>query len=1215
MPLLKELIDIPERVHQGDFVLKLTEGIQHAEQTLRDYVVTPQLAASFDAALGFIKSAVETGSSKAAYLHGSFGSGKSHFMAVLSLLLAGNAKARSIPALAEVVARHNAWTVGRKFLVVPYHMIGAANMESAILGQYAEHVRRLHPEAPIPGFYQSQGLFHDAERLRRQMGDEQFFARLNEGRRGDGWGALGGGWDARSFEAAMLEPPASDEHMRLVGDLIECYFGAYQAMATAQAGGFVPLDAGLAIMSKHAQALGYHAVILFLDELILWLASRAADINFVSNEGVKLVKLVEATQADRPIPLVSFVARQRDLRELVGDTLAAGAVQTQLADSLKYWEARFGKVTLEDRNLPTIAEKRVLRPKSEAARAMIDTAFAQLLAERQDVLQILQTDDADREMFRKLYPFTPALVQTLIAVSSVLQRERTALKLMVQMLVDRRDELELGQVIGVGDLWDVIAEGDEPFSEGMRLHFENAKRLWQQKLLPLLERQHGVTWEQVQAGTAEAAKARLLKSDARVLKTLLLAALVPEVRPLRALTALRLAALNHGSFRSPIAGREGQDVLRKLRAWAAEVGEIKISDDPSNPTISIQVTGIDIEPIIESARVHDNLGNQRRLLREMVFAELGLGDSNELFNVYAHAWRGTTRQVDIVYENVRLTPYERLRAEGDRWTVVIDMPIDEPGFGPADDVAHLHRYQGPPSRTLAWIPQMLSERARRDLSRLVILEYLLRSEQRFLDASPNLSATDRAQARAIAANSRDQLRIRLRDCLHAAYGISEEPRDGIDRTIEAADQFASLDGTFRPQRPVGANLKEALGRLLDQALAHQFPAHPEFDQAITPGKIKKVWAEVERAAEQADHRVVVTDRGTRELVRSVVNPLKLGTMGETHLHLGDHWTSHFHQCLAREPGPLTVGRLRRWIDEPKPMGLPAEAQNLLILSFAALTNRSLRLRGGPAAPTTDSLADEIELVEQRLPAPEHWAEAVRRMSVLFGAVLPQTLNANNVAKLESALAEKLGPLRQSLQSAEQALKPLLDAYGGDAATAPRSVTLRSARALVDTVPASPAGAAAQALACAPLQTSEAAVARTLANANEIGEALRNLRRELFDSLSGLADHRAQAGAQILASLQEVLAADEHAVALRPALRELEARAIRLLAQPAAPAPVAPTAAPRPPHSGRVVQRGHRAWLSASEAKAVLTEIEREVAAAPTRRLDIDWSISEEGGAQ
>jgi len=39
MALLKDLIEIPERVHQGDFVLKLSEGVTHADQTLRDYVV------------------------------------------------------------------------------------------------------------------------------------------------------------------------------------------------------------------------------------------------------------------------------------------------------------------------------------------------------------------------------------------------------------------------------------------------------------------------------------------------------------------------------------------------------------------------------------------------------------------------------------------------------------------------------------------------------------------------------------------------------------------------------------------------------------------------------------------------------------------------------------------------------------------------------------------------------------------------------------------------------------------------------------------------------------------------------------------------------------------------------------------------------------------------------------------------------------------------
>lgn len=34
----------------------------------------------------------------------------------------------------------------------------------------------------------------------------------------------------------------------------------------------------------------------------------------------------------------------------------------------------------------------------------------------------------------------------------------------------------------MGDLYDEIAEGDEPFFKGMRLHFDNAKRLYPQRL-------------------------------------------------------------------------------------------------------------------------------------------------------------------------------------------------------------------------------------------------------------------------------------------------------------------------------------------------------------------------------------------------------------------------------------------------------------------------------------------------------------------------------------------------------------------------------------------------------------------------------------------------------------------------------------------------------------------------------------------------------------
>jgi predicted ATPase len=91
--LLRDLIDIPERVHAGDFVLTLSKGVGE-ESTIRDYVVTEQLAHCFDDALGLVQSAVEGRASRAAYLDGSFGSGKSHFMAILHAILRGDPEAR-----------------------------------------------------------------------------------------------------------------------------------------------------------------------------------------------------------------------------------------------------------------------------------------------------------------------------------------------------------------------------------------------------------------------------------------------------------------------------------------------------------------------------------------------------------------------------------------------------------------------------------------------------------------------------------------------------------------------------------------------------------------------------------------------------------------------------------------------------------------------------------------------------------------------------------------------------------------------------------------------------------------------------------------------------------------------------------------------------------------------------------------------------------------
>jgi hypothetical protein len=70
MTKLRDIFDLPERVNPGDFVLKLSEVVDHPDAALKDYLVTDQLAVCFDEALGLVKSAMTSRESKATYLHG-----------------------------------------------------------------------------------------------------------------------------------------------------------------------------------------------------------------------------------------------------------------------------------------------------------------------------------------------------------------------------------------------------------------------------------------------------------------------------------------------------------------------------------------------------------------------------------------------------------------------------------------------------------------------------------------------------------------------------------------------------------------------------------------------------------------------------------------------------------------------------------------------------------------------------------------------------------------------------------------------------------------------------------------------------------------------------------------------------------------------------------------------------------------------------------------
>ena len=92
---------------------------------------------------------------------------------------------------------------------------------------------------------------------------------------------------------------------RLFSDLVKTYYRA----AASQTSRFIELDRGLQVLAQHAKGLGYDGVVLYLDELILWLAGRSGDLPFVGREVQKLVKLKEAQdEANCGVPPYSWLS-------------------------------------------------------------------------------------------------------------------------------------------------------------------------------------------------------------------------------------------------------------------------------------------------------------------------------------------------------------------------------------------------------------------------------------------------------------------------------------------------------------------------------------------------------------------------------------------------------------------------------------------------------------------------------------------------------------------------------------------------------------------------------------------------------------------------------------------------------------------------------------------------------------------------------------------
>ncbi len=1232
---LRDVFTIPEQSGTDDYVLRLSSSVEsdRIEQTLRDYVVTPELARAFDQALGLVSEAQRSGENKAAFLEGSFGSGKSHFMAVLHAVLAGNPSARNRPDLQPVIGRHPDLD-GVNILRLTFHFLDSDNIEATLFTQYLDQIAALHPDRPAPVLHSAGALFEDAEHLRAQLGDEQFLAGLPQQSGGNTGlfsqlGVASTAWTLPRYQAALAPGAPLHDRQELQRALTHQHFRSYSRNSN-----WLSLDDGLAEISRHAGGLGYQGIVLLLDELILWLTFIITESARLNREVQKITKLVEGSHGRLAIPVTSFVARQHDLRRWLDNADGFGADQDAFERALQHQSGRFSTIRLGDENLPYIAHQRLLQPKSESAALALNAAFERVdrTPAVWDVLRNgLNLDDdqraADSKAFRLTYPFSPALIDTLKSLAGVMQRERTALKVMQKMLITHADTLTIDHVIPVGEAFDDLVEGTSTSSDPrVGEKFDQAKTLWRTKLRPYI-----LSKQQFSVDVDDHALPPSVQGELRLAKTAVLASLAPNVPALRSVDTARLAALNHGSIKEILPGTAPGTALQSVRSWTAAVPEVKLGEG-TTPLVTVTLADVDYQSIIERARNEDNPGRRRDLFKEMLFADLQLaGASEQIGGVHTEriVWRGTHREVDWLFGNVRdrtHLPDDAFRARPGTVRMILDYPFDVESGTSADDHERLHRWKmdhGADHLTIVWLPMFLTDEETAQLGLLVKLNAVLKGDN-WRKYSDDLATQQRPVARNILETQRNSLRGQFSAWIQQVYGAAA---GRVFRDSEPP--LVSLTDVLAVGKPVGANLLEAAHRLAAELFDAAYPEHPEFtppEEAITDGQLGKVLGLLRDAYTRPDQRLPL-ERADRDLVRRIVAPLALAKVNETHLIFTatefQVWNTRIGQGLSAQgvspDGPVQVEVLRSAVNPPSTArGLTDSVRDLLVCAWAMQHQRSW-WRSGSAVNEPGSLREihaEQELRPQTLPDRDLFATAVARYQAWLGGTHANThLSSATVATFVQAAQQTFREatnhqqhLVESLERASTALSvdegprlALARALNADGATLQRS---GQEVAFVETLGSltPPAG--------------DEEIAASYHTASDVRRALDGSNWNRYGIVISSAADGDVVAADILSDVRAALQASQFARPLESALKANEERRQDWLEKRPTPGPTPPPGPVTPPPPGPTPSPGpdvrvrvmSAPGVDPAVAQAVQTAVEGILASLRSSALDVQISL-------
>lgn len=855
MTTITEAFELPraEDIRAMGFVVKLRElepGSEEVAQLARDYVVTPAVEKELPRILDDMKQVFDRGEEYGRFIHGSFGSGKSHFMTMLSLLVEGappawskfrpllNAHRDAKVSKGVEAADHEAWLTKAGLLVVRIHMLSvrgkSTGFDRAVYEGFNAALKR-RGKASFE-FLNVDAIFDEVRREAKEYGDVVW-------KRLEAESIVGGREDFEAIAQGSIQ--AKERFART--------WLKYKGRDAADAGIDPRWSEGLKRMAEHAKAQGFGGIVLMIDEFLLWLAEKSGQ-EFVA-EINNLNVIVDHNTGQRPTPIFVFVARQRNLQEFFPDLVD----ESKIHEHLDHHAKRFEVTKLQDVELRHIVRGRVLRAKNADA---VKAAVAALSEKHSKVLPALLAG-GDLDYLKDVYPFHPALIEMLVDVTSLMQRERSALRLLYELLVVHYPKLPLGEFLPVGSAFSAIfPESGVEASKKVEL-MQDIHHQYYSRLAPAIAKM-------AEEGGAEFNDERRRALD-QLVKTVLLAEVSPRLKQ-GGLTIERLVQLNAVDVEGETFRGQVRVAETDLLALSQRVPDLQVAGNGKTALVRYVLGRVSLGEILGRARSKvDNPAQRFKVFWGAIRNALGVantkgfedGGKNE--GDWDLSWRRTKRRGQLKLGNVREMSYDDFAPPDGAFKILVDYPWDEPGHTVDEDrlrATNVRKKQGL-LYTVCWLPRHMSPTELGVLTELAAVRYLL-SDAGQEDLLETLGPQDKSKVLDQAGIRQKTLEGQLDDLLKEVY-------------IRHGEFFALISDvdSSRPRETLAENLEHIAALLMDR----RYPQHPTFLAEPKKQDLELLLDWMIKAGE--DGTSVAYDENVGKVLKTLGQPLELTNLGQT----------------------------------------------------------------------------------------------------------------------------------------------------------------------------------------------------------------------------------------------------------------------------------------------------------------------------------------------